>query len=72
VGCRPPALHPDLLAYRHLLVCGQTCAGGSGFGQQLLDDHFRLAVFAFAEMVMADTALRVGEVQGGPVAGAAS
>jgi hypothetical protein len=49
-----------------------TCAGGSGFGQQLLDDHFRLAVFAFADVVMADTALRVGEVQGGPVAGAAS
>src|SRR6266851_690445 len=23
VGCRPPAPHPDLLAYRHLLACGQ-------------------------------------------------
>jgi hypothetical protein len=27
---------------------------GSGFGQQLLDDHFRLLVFAFTEMVMPD------------------
>jgi hypothetical protein len=40
---------------------------GSGFGQQLLDDHFRLLVFAFAEMVMPDMPLRVGEVQRGPV-----
>jgi hypothetical protein len=31
-----------------------TCAGGSGLGQQLLDDHFRLLVFAFAEVVMPD------------------
>lgn len=23
VGCRPPAPHPDLLAYRHLLVFSQ-------------------------------------------------
>src|ERR1035441_8339468 len=26
-----------------------------GLGQQLLDDHFRLPVFAFAEVVMPDT-----------------
>jgi hypothetical protein len=42
-------------------------AAGSGFGQQLLDDHFRLLVLAFAEMVMPDTPLHVGEVQRGPV-----
>jgi hypothetical protein len=38
-----------------------TCAGGSGLGQQLLDDHFRLLVFAFAEVVMPDVPLRVGD-----------
>jgi hypothetical protein len=36
-------------------------------GQQLLDHHFRLLVFAFAEVVMPYAPLRVGEVQGGPV-----
>src|SRR5258708_34457963 len=38
-----------------------------GLGQQLLDNHFRLLVFAFAEVVMPDVPLRVGEVEGGPV-----
>jgi hypothetical protein len=33
----------------------------------VLDDHLRLLVFAFPEVVMPDTPLRVGEVQGGPV-----
>ncbi len=42
-------------------------ASGSGFGQQLPDDHFRLLVLAFAELVMPDTPLRVSEVQRGPV-----
>ena len=41
--------------------------GRSRLGQQLLDDHFRLLVFAFAEVVVPDAPLRVGEVQGGPV-----
>jgi hypothetical protein len=41
--------------------------GGSGLGQQLLDHHLRLAVCTLAEVVMADTPLRVGEVEGGPV-----
>jgi len=44
-----------------------TWVGGSVLGQQLLDDHFRLLVFAFAEVVVPDAALRVGEVQGRPV-----
>ena len=35
--------------------------GRSRLGQQLLDDHFRLLVFAFAVVVMADAPLRVGE-----------
>ena len=44
-----------------------TCAGGSGVGQQVLDHHFGLLVFAFAEVVMPDMPLRVSEVQGRPV-----
>ena len=44
-----------------------TGVGGSVLGQQLLDHHFRLLVFAFAEVVVPDAALRVGEVQGRPV-----
>ena len=44
-----------------------TCDGGSGLGQQLLENHFRLLVLAFAEVVMPDAPLRVGEVQGRPV-----
>src|SRR5262249_39177275 len=38
-----------------------------GLSQQLLDDHFRLLVLAFAEVMMPDTALSVSEVQGWPV-----
>ena len=41
--------------------------GRSRLGQQLLDDHFRLLVFAFAEVVVPDAPQRVGEIQGGPV-----
>src|SRR6266498_2147786 len=44
-----------------------TCAGGSGLGQQLLDNHLRLLVFAFAEVVMPDQPAGVGEVDGRPV-----
>ena len=39
----------------------------TGADQQLLDDHFRLLVFAFAEVVVPDAPLRVGEAEGGPV-----
>jgi hypothetical protein len=42
-------------------------AGRSRLDQQLLDDLFRLPVLAFAEVVVPDLPLRVGEVQGGPV-----
>src|SRR3954451_2434410 len=35
--------------------------------QQLLDDHLRLLVFTFAEVVVSYASLRVGEVQRGPV-----
>src|SRR6266508_2963017 len=44
-----------------------TCAGGSGLGQQLLDNRLRLLVFAFAEVVMPDQPAGVGEVDGRPV-----
>jgi hypothetical protein len=42
-------------------------AAESGLGQQPLDDHFRLLVFAFADVVMPDPSLGVGEVERGPV-----
>ena len=42
-------------------------AAGSGLGQQPLDDHFRLLVFAFTDVVMPDPSLGVGEVERGPV-----
>ena len=42
-------------------------AAGSGLGEQSLDDHLRLLVFAFAEVVMPDASLGVGEVESGPV-----
>jgi hypothetical protein len=44
-----------------------TGISGSALGQQHLDDHLRLLVLALAEVVMPDTPLRVGEVEGGPV-----
>src|SRR6266566_352738 len=44
-----------------------TCAGGSGLGQQLLDDHFRLLVSAFAEVMMPDQPSGVREIDGRPV-----
>jgi hypothetical protein len=42
-----------------------TCVNEPGLGQQLLHNHFRLLVFTFAEMVMPNAPLRVGEVQAG-------
>ena len=42
-------------------------AAESGLGQQPLDDHFRLLVFAFTDVVMPDPSLGVGEVERGPV-----
>jgi hypothetical protein len=45
------------------------CAGGSGLGQQLLDHHFRLLVFAFAEVVMADPPAGVSPRQHAPWVG---
>src|SRR6266511_2193177 len=44
-----------------------TCAGESSLSQQLLDNHLRLLVFAFAEVVMPDQPASVGEVDGRPV-----
>src|SRR5262245_33484072 len=41
-------------------------AGGSGLGQQLLNDHLRLLVFALTEVVMPDLPFPIGEVEGGP------
>jgi hypothetical protein len=41
-------------------------AGGSGLGQQLLDHHFRLLVFALAEVVMADPPAGVSPRQHAP------
>src|SRR6266496_2104484 len=39
----------------------------SGLGQQLLNDHFGLFVFALAELMMSNLSLRVDEVEGWPV-----
>jgi hypothetical protein len=44
-----------------------TRAAVSGLGQEPLDNHFRPFVFTFAVVVVPDTSLGVGEVQGGPV-----
>ena len=46
-------------------VAGDALA--SGLAQQALDDHLALRVAALAEVVVADPALRVGDVDGGPV-----
>src|SRR5215212_11023226 len=39
-----------------------TYAANSGLGQQLLDNHFRLLVFAFAEVMMSNMPLRIDEI----------
>src|SRR5437763_11598440 len=44
-----------------------TDATDSGLGQQLLNDHFRLFVFALAEMMMSNLSPRIDEIEGGPV-----
>jgi hypothetical protein len=44
-----------------------TTAADSGLGQQLLNDPFRLFVFALAELVMSNAPLRVYEIEGGPI-----
>src|SRR5829696_6502719 len=44
-----------------------TAAVDSGLGKQLLDDHFRLFVFALAEMMMSNMPLRINEIEGRPI-----
>src|SRR5206468_6738590 len=44
-------------------------AVASGVAQQPLDDHLALCVSAFTELVVPDSALRVGDVDGGPASG---
>src|SRR5439155_26409271 len=42
-------------------------AGISGFAQQLLNDRFRALVLAFPELVMADLAVRIDDIDGRPI-----
>src|SRR5262249_48848431 len=42
-------------------------AGGSGLGEQALNDHLRLLVRALAEMVVPYTPLRIDEIQRRPI-----
>src|SRR5215211_5788196 len=44
-----------------------TEAADPGIGQQLLNNHFRLFVFALAELMMSDMPLRIDEIEGGPI-----
>src|SRR6266436_5728913 len=44
-----------------------TDAAGSGLGQQLLNDSFRLFVFTFAELMMPDAPLRIDDIEGRPI-----
>src|SRR5712691_2336466 len=44
-----------------------TDAADSGLGQQLLNDHFRLFVFALAELMMSNMPLRIDEIEGRPI-----
>src|SRR2546422_10192531 len=44
-----------------------TDAADSGPGQQLLNDPFRLFVFALAEMMMANAPLRIDEIESRPI-----
>src|SRR5436309_2214234 len=44
-----------------------TDAADSGLGQQLLNDPFRLLVFALAEMMLANAPLRIDEIEGRPI-----
>ena len=56
-GVVTAGIHRDRLA---------TDVGGAGLAQQRLDDHFRLFVGAFAKKVMADTSLRIDEIERRP------
>src|SRR6266498_5484404 len=42
-------------------------AADSSLGQQLLNNHFRLFVFALAELMMSNMPLRVDEIEGWPI-----
>src|SRR5207247_10271132 len=42
-------------------------AGGSGGIEEVLNHHFRLLIFPFAEVVMPDISLRISEVDRRPV-----
>src|SRR5260370_6179987 len=42
-------------------------AAASGLGQQLLNDLFRLFVFALAELMMSNTPLRIDGIEGRPI-----
>ncbi len=44
-----------------------TDAADSRLGQQLLNNHFRLFVFALAEVMMSNTPLRIDEIEGRPI-----
>ena len=42
-------------------------AADSGLGQQSLNNHFRLFVFALAELMMANMPLRIDKIEGRPI-----
>src|SRR5262245_23869822 len=42
-------------------------AAASGLGQQLLNNLFRLLVFTFAELMMANLSLGINEIEGRPI-----
>ena len=42
-------------------------AGGSRLGQQLLNNPFRLFVFALAKVMMSNMPLRIDEIEGRPI-----
>src|SRR5437660_12808500 len=44
-----------------------TAAAGSGLGEQLLNDPFRLFVFALAELMMANFPPRIDEIERRPI-----
>src|SRR5215213_5927405 len=44
-----------------------SAAVDSGLGQQLLNSHLRLFVFALAEMMMSNMPLRIDEIEGRPI-----
>src|SRR5215471_5412340 len=44
-----------------------TDSANSGLGQQLLNNHLRLFVFALAEVMMSNMPLRIDEIEGRPI-----